>query len=154
MRNPLSCVLAAMCFVFALTAPAFASQIHVDLTCTPLPIANQPADRDPVAEIHVLLDAEHGHFKISVQHTTLSGRAFWRTDQYNNVGLRHLGPIEDLSVMSDQWQWRGTSVRNSAVVMIGDIAQINDVFAYRERVLNLRTQANELVVDAQCTAAG
>jgi hypothetical protein len=58
------------------------------------------------------------------------------------------------NVMSDQWAWYGTSIKNPNVVMVGDIVQIDDVFAYSERILNIQTQANELVVDAQCTVAG
>jgi hypothetical protein len=66
-------------FVLALATPAFAqAQAHFDLTCTPLSIPNQQADRDPVARIHVWLEAEDGHFKLYVMHTTLSGQEFSR----------------------------------------------------------------------------
>jgi hypothetical protein len=144
-------------FVAALSAPAFAQAAHFDLHCTPLPIAHQKADRDPVAQIHVQLDVQDDHFDISVMHETVSGRKFWRADQYRDIGLRHVGPVERArqdGVMSDQWAWYGTSIKNSNVVMVGKITQIDDVFAYWERVINIHTKAEELIVNAQCTAAG
>jgi hypothetical protein len=141
--------------VAALSAPAFAQAAHFDLDCTPLSLANQQADRDPVAQTHVRFDAEDGQFTLYVMHETVSGQRFSRMDQYRDIGLRHVGPIEGLSnVMSDQWQWYGTLIKNLNVVMIGNIAQIDDVFSYRERVLNIKTKAEEMVVHAQCIPAG
>jgi tRNA-splicing ligase RtcB (3'-phosphate/5'-hydroxy nucleic acid ligase) len=95
--------------VLTLATPAFAGGIHVDLDCVPLPIANQPADRDPVAQINVRLDAEDGHFTLYVMHETVSGQKFSRMDQYRDIGLRHVGPVRD---WSDVWQWYGGLIRN------------------------------------------
>ena len=150
MRELFSCVFATI-LVLALGAPAFADQIHVDLDCIPLPIADQPADRDPVAQIHAQLDAEQGHFKLNVLHTTLSGRQFWRMNQYTNVGLRHAGTIGN---WSDLWQWVGTLTRHPNVLMVGNVGEANGKFFYQEFVVNRRTQADEMVVNAKCTIAG
>jgi hypothetical protein len=149
-RELFSCVFATI-LVLALGAPAFADQIHVDLDCIPLPIADQPADRDPVAQIHAQLDAAQGHFRLNVLHTTLSGQQFWRMDQYTDVGLRHVGPIRD---WADVWQWYGGLTRNPDVGMVGYITETRGQYSYMEGVINLKTKAEEMVVHAQCTVAG
>jgi hypothetical protein len=137
--------------VLTLATPAFAGGIHVDLDCVPLPIANQPADRDPVAQINVRLDAEDGHFTLYVMHETVSGQKFSRMDQYRDIGLRHVGPVRD---WSDVWQWYGGLIRNPDVGMVGYITEANGQYAYMEWVLNLTTKAEEKVVHANCSVAG
>jgi hypothetical protein len=144
-RNPIPIVFAwlviGLCFVSQSQAvenytprPDPVPPINLDLDCSPLPIPNMPADRDPVGRIYVHLDVDDiGDFRIGVRHTTLSGRQFWRAHQYTQITLHYEGRSSDFDSF---WVWRGVLRTRPDVIMVGSNAEVGGMYVYVEQQLN------------------
>jgi hypothetical protein len=133
---------------------------YFSLQCTPTPIPQSQADRDPVVQIDITWDYDERRnwVTLEVNHTHYSGHVSARSQQYTNFKFQS-PPFAGThrSINWDFWDftWSGTNrvAPNMYIVGVVELAKRDvNVWTYQEFAKGLNDRRyNELISNSTCT---